>query len=81
MANGPLGKLRPAASCAPCFEIRLFSVDRRGLLVKYYHQFRKNVGDDPTGYGTLKSILGLAEKDMEAFQEKWEAWVLTLRFP
>ena len=34
--------------------------------------------EDPTGYGTLKEVLG--EKDMAAFKKRWQAWVLKLRF-
>jgi hypothetical protein len=34
---------------------------------------------DPTGYSTLTRILG--EEDMTAFQERWEAWVMTLTYP
>jgi len=55
-----------------------YYLQERGLLVKYYHQFRRNVKDDPTGYKTLVAILN--EDDMEAFQKRWEAYVLRLRF-
>jgi hypothetical protein len=34
---------------------------------------------DPTGYGTLKRVLG--EEDMNLFQARWEAYVLGLSFP
>jgi len=56
-----------------------YYLQQKGLLVKYYREFRKNAKDDPTGYQTLTRVLG--EKDMDAFQEKWEAYVLKLRFP
>ncbi len=49
----------------------------RGLLVKYYHAFVKNADKDPTGYDTLKTILG--ERDMAAFQKRWEEYVLKLK--
>jgi hypothetical protein len=56
-----------------------YYLQHKGLLVKYYHAFVRNVKDDPTGYGTLQTVLG--EKDMDAFKKTWEAWVLTLKFP
>jgi hypothetical protein len=39
----------------------------------------KNYGDDPTGYGTLQTVLG--EKDMNDFQKRWEKFVTGLHFP
>ena len=54
-------------------------LQEHGLLVKFYHEFRAGAKEDPTGYETLKRILG--EEDMDAFQKRWEAWVLRLRFP
>ena len=54
-------------------------LQEQGLLVKFYHAFVAARKDDPAGYETLKRILG--EKDMDAFKKRWEAWVLTLRFP
>jgi hypothetical protein len=56
-----------------------YYLQERGLLVKYYHEFRKRAADDPGGYKTLQSVLG--EDDMAAFQRKWEAYVSRLRFP
>jgi hypothetical protein len=59
-----------------------YYLQQRGLLGKYYHQFRRNVADDPSGYKTLKDVLGLeSEEDMLRFKEVWESWILTLRFP
>ncbi|MHC4333385.1 MAG: C39 family peptidase [Planctomycetota bacterium] len=49
------------------------------LLVKFYREFRSNRKNDPTGYVTLKKVLG--EKDMAAFQKRWERFVLRLTFP
>jgi len=48
------------------------------LLVKYFHEFRRSVKKDPTGYQTLVKILN--ESDMDGFKKKWEAFVLKLRF-
>ncbi len=56
-----------------------YYLQQKGLLRKYYHAFAKNVDQDPTGYKTLKEVLG--EKDMDDFKERWETWVMKLRFP
>ncbi len=55
----------------------LYYLQEKGLLRKYYKRFVANQKKDKTGYETLKEILG--EKDMDAFQKRWEAWVLTLK--
>lgn len=55
-----------------------YYLQEKNLLVKFYHQFAANSKDDPTGFETLKKVLG--EKDMDAFQKKWEEFVLKLRF-
>lgn len=57
----------------------LYYLQEHGLLVKYYHAFRKNAAKDPTGLKTLKKTLGV--KDMAKFKTSWEQWVLTLTFP
>lgn len=54
-----------------------YYLQERGLLVKYYHQFVRSAKDDPTGYKTLAAVLG--ERDMTAFQQKWEAFVMKLK--
>ena len=56
-----------------------FYLQEKNLLVKYYHAFVAARAKDPTGYQTLKTILD--EKDMDAFQKRWEEYVLGLRFP
>jgi hypothetical protein len=56
-----------------------YYLQERGLLRKFYREFVARQRDDPTGYDTLVKTLG--EKDMDAFQKKWEAYVLGLRFP
>jgi hypothetical protein len=59
----------------------LYYLQQHGLLRKYYHQFRRNVKQDPSGYATLKEILGLkTDAEMVKFQKDWEAWVMKLRF-
>ena len=52
-------------------------LQEKGLLVTYYHEFRRSAKDDPTGHQTLRRVLG--ERDMVAFQQTWEAYVMTLR--
>lgn len=55
-----------------------YYLQERGLLGTYYHQFRRDAADDPTGYKTLQSVLGA--RDMEAFKRRWEKYVADLRF-
>jgi hypothetical protein len=57
----------------------LYYLQERNLLVTYYRQFVENQSTDPTGIATLKRVL--QEPDLEAFQRRWEKWVLGLRFP
>lgn len=52
-------------------------LQEKGLLVKFYHAFASAAKQDPTGYATLQRVL--AEKDMAAFQQRWEKYVLGLR--
>lgn len=54
-----------------------FYLQEHGLLVRFYHLFVAAAPNDPTGYETLRRVLG--EKDMKAFKEKWEKFVLGLR--
>ncbi|MHC4402995.1 MAG: C39 family peptidase [Planctomycetota bacterium] len=56
-----------------------YYLEQNRLLRKFYHRFRANHENDPTGYDTLKEILG--RDDVQAFQKEWEAYVLKLRFP
>ena len=59
-----------------------YYLQQRGLLREYYRQFRRNVQDDPGGYETLKSVLGIkSEEEMAKFQETWKAWVMKLQYP
>ena len=54
-----------------------YYLQEKGLLVRFYHQFVAQARSDPTGYATLMEVLG--EKHIEAFQDKWAAFVLGLR--
>ncbi len=56
-----------------------YYLQEEGLLARFYHKFRDSREEDPTGYDTLKGALG--EKDMDAFKENWEKYILSLRFP
>ena len=47
--------------------------------MKYYRDFLANRKEDPTGFQTLKKVLG--ERDMIAFTKKWEEFVGKLTFP
>jgi len=55
-----------------------YYLQEKGLLQAFYRRFQREAGRDPTGFATLQAVLG--EQDMAAFQERWEAWVLGLRF-
>ncbi len=58
-----------------------YYLQQQGLLVKFFHDFRRSVADDPTGYKTLQRVLDAEEEEeMEAFQETWTEYVLKLRF-
>ena len=51
-------------------------LQEKGLLHGFYHAFVKAKTTDPTGFETLKTVLG--EQDMIRFQAKWERWVMGL---
>jgi hypothetical protein len=57
----------------------LYHVELKGLLASYYREFAAHRADDPTGYATLRRVLG--EEDMAGFQRRWEQFVLKLRYP
>ncbi len=54
-----------------------YYLQERGKLTQFYHEFVANQKEDSTGYKTLRQIL--AENDMDAFQKKWEKFVMNLR--
>lgn len=56
-----------------------YYLQEKGLLLGFYRDFRDNVKNDPTGYNTLVRVLD--QKDMAAFQKRWEDFVLKLAFP
>lgn len=58
-----------------------YYLQEQGLLQKFYHQFVSAASKEPSGYETLKKILGRDDEGMNAFQREWETFVLKLRFP
>jgi hypothetical protein len=54
-----------------------YYLQQRGLLVKFYREFITHQKTDPTGYQTLRRVLGT--RDMKAFKLKWEKYVLGLQ--
>lgn len=54
-------------------------LQEKGLLARFYREFRDDHAGDPTGWKTLRRVVGY--DDMAAFDRDWQAWVLTLRFP
>ncbi|HQZ96458.1 MAG TPA: hypothetical protein PLP21_09075 [Pyrinomonadaceae bacterium] len=54
----------------------MYYLQEKKLLVRYYKEFSATVKTDPTGYKTLQRVLG--ERDMLAFQRRWEAFVMKL---
>jgi len=54
-----------------------YYLQQRGLLTRFYREFHAHQQSDPTGYRTLQRILRV--KDMNAFKQKWEKYVLGLK--
>ena len=57
-----------------------YYLEKHGLLGDYYRSFRAQVDTDPTGYNTLRQVLGDDGRDMAQFQRKWEYWLLLRRY-
>jgi hypothetical protein len=53
-----------------------YYLQERGLLTRFYREFHRSRAADPTGFDTLKRVLG--EPDMDAFEKRWEKFVLGL---
>jgi hypothetical protein len=53
-----------------------YYLQERGLLVRYYREFRAHQKQDSSGYKTLQRILGAS--DMAGFKRRWENFVLGL---
>ena len=56
-----------------------YYLQEHDLLEKFYHRFQANHKTDPSGYQTLKKVLGY--RDMAKFKRDWEAYVMKLTFP
>jgi hypothetical protein len=54
-----------------------YYLQEKKLLVKFYKEFYAHQKTDPSGFKTLKQILG--ESDMLQFQKRWEKFVLGLK--
>lgn len=54
-----------------------YYLQQKGLLVKFYHEFVTHQAQDPSGFKSLRKILG--ETDLDAFKSRWEKFVLDLR--
>jgi len=57
----------------------LYYLQQEGKLVAFYRRFHRDRASDPSGFRSLRRVLGV--EDMAAFQRVWEAHVLGLRFP
>ncbi len=56
-----------------------YYLQQKDLLRTYYRRFLENREHDPSGYETLKVVMDC--DDMEAFQKRWELYVLKLKYP
>ena len=54
-------------------------LQEKGLLRRFYAEYRAGYDADPTGFHTLSRVLG--ERDMVRFQLTFEVWALALREP
>ncbi len=53
----------------------LYYLQQKGLLTKFYREFYARQKTDPTGYETLRRVLGV---NPGIFKFKWELWVMDL---
>jgi hypothetical protein len=53
----------------------LYYLQQKGLLTKFYREFYAHQKTDPTGYQTLRRVLGV---NPGIFKFKWELWVMDL---
>lgn len=56
-----------------------YYLQEKDKLAEFYREFRAGCKADPTGYETLKKVLG--EEDMDAFTKRWEEFVTALSYP
>jgi hypothetical protein len=55
-----------------------YYLQQKDLLRTFYRRFHDDCRQDPSGYETLKKILG--RDDMALFQREWETYVLKLQY-
>ena len=56
-----------------------YDLQEQGLLRTYFHRFVADHETDPTGYATLRAVLG--DPDMADWEMGWRRRTATLRFP
>ena len=56
-----------------------YYLQEHGLLIRFYQEFFTHTAEDPTGFLSLKKVLGT--EDMAKFQRQWESFVLELHDP
>jgi hypothetical protein len=54
-----------------------YYLQQRGLLTMFYREFRAHQKADPTGYQTLRRVLGY--RNMDLFKRNWQKYVLGLQ--
>ncbi len=70
---GPDSGLSYAVARYLCYDLQ-----EKGLLERFYKDFRKNAEKDPTGRKTLEKLLGAT---LAEYEPGWRARTLRLRFP
>lgn len=85
----PLGKLLATTSAEFYADARAtnyaqarylcYYLQEKDLLHRFYHDFRRDAGKDPTGIATLRAVLG--EKDIPTFEKRWREFVMGLAYP
>ncbi len=55
-----------------------YYLQQHGLLTRFYREFHAHQKEDPTGFLTLRRVLG-RRVNMNVFQRQWETFVLGLR--
>ena len=70
---GPGSGLNYAAARYLCYDLQ-----EKGLLERFYKEFRRDAAKDPTGRKTLERVLGTT---LDAYEPGWIRRTLGLRFP
>ncbi len=56
----------------------MFYLQEKGLLKRYYTEFRDHADKDPTGIESLTKTIG--PQSLDDFERDWRKWVMTLKF-